>query len=75
MSNTANANSSNVQISFTDFNLPVGYETKSIMVSGVSKQEGATKDWTRLYDGFRETIRFGVAPGYNAWVQIEAKKY
>jgi hypothetical protein len=61
-------------IALLDFPLPVGYEAKSVMVNGVFKQEGSTKDWTRLYDGFRETIRFAVAPGSTAWVQIKARR-
>jgi hypothetical protein len=61
-------------IALLDFPLPVGYETKSVLVNGVFKQEGSTKDWTRLYDGFRETIRFAVAPGSTAWVQIKARR-
>jgi hypothetical protein len=65
---------SGVAMSFTDFVLPVGYEAKSVMVNGVMKQEGTTKDWTRLFDGFRETIRFAVAPGATAWVQIKARR-
>jgi len=71
LSKPATASNSNVQISFTDFILPVGYKTFDVMVNGVSKQEGATKDYTRLYDGFRETIRFNTAPGYTAWVQVK----
>jgi hypothetical protein len=63
-----------IAFAFTDFILPVGYEAKSVYVNGVKKQEGSTKDWTRLYDGFRETIRFAVAPGSTAWVQIKARR-
>ena len=74
LSNAATANASGVQISFTDFILPVGYEAKSVMSAGSLKQEGSTKDWTRLYDGFKETIRFGTAPGYNTWVSIQAER-
>jgi hypothetical protein len=38
------------------------------------KYEGATRDFTRLFDGFKETIRFGVAPAYNAKVQIQSAR-
>jgi len=62
------------QISLTDFPLPTGYETKAAMVTGTLKQEGSTKDFTRLFDGFKETVRFAVAPGYTAWVQVQAVK-
>ena len=74
LSKAATATGTAVQISFTDFTLPVGYEAKSVMSAGALKQEGATKDYTRLFDGFKETIRFGVAPGYTAWVQIQATR-
>lgn len=72
LSKAATATGTAVQISFTDFILPVGYEAKAVMSAGALKQEGATKDYTRLFDGFKETVRFGVAPGYTAWVQVQA---
>lgn len=56
----------------TDFPLPKGWTAREVIVNSSSKREGATKDWTRLYDGFVETIRFAVAPGAAAWVQIIA---
>ena len=72
LSAAATATATGVQINFTDFILPVGYEARAVLVAGAIKQEGATKDFTRLFDGFRETIRFGTAPGNTAWVQIQA---
>ena len=74
MSAAATATGTNVQISFIDFPLPVGYTAEAVLVSGERKREGASATWSRLYDGFRETIRFGTAPGYNAWVQIQATR-
>ncbi|QMP83914.1 MAG: hypothetical protein [Caudoviricetes sp.] len=79
LSAAATATAAGVTISFLDFKLPVGMETKTVMVGGVVKQENTTnntKDYARLYDGFIETIRFGVgaAPGTAAWVQIQATK-
>lgn len=59
-------------IAFIDFILPLGMEAKQVLVNGVAKQEGSTKDYVRRYDGHRETIRFNVAPGSTAWVQIKA---
>jgi hypothetical protein len=56
----------------TDFVLPVGYTARVVYSAGSQKREGPTKDWTRLYDGFRETIRFAVAPGNTVWVQLHA---
>lgn len=57
-----------------DFPLPVGLTATQVLSAGTSKREGATKDFTRLFDGFLETIRFAVAPGAAAWVQITARK-
>jgi hypothetical protein len=74
MSAAATIAASAVQISFTDFILPVGYEAGTVYVDGVMKYEGATRDFTRLFDGFKETIRFGVAPAYNAKVQIQSAR-
>ena len=58
----------------TDFALPVGYTARVVYSAGAQKREGSTKDWTRLFDGFVETIRFGTAPGNAVWVQIHAVK-
>jgi hypothetical protein len=73
ISSVASATNNSVQVSFLDFILPQGYEAIAVMVAGVRKQEGSSKDWVRLFDGFNETIRFSVAPGYQAWVQIQAQ--
>jgi hypothetical protein len=74
LSVNATATGTGVSISFTDFILPVGYIAKEVIVNGVGKQEGTTKDWTRVFDGFREIIRFGTAPGATAWVQVLARR-
>lgn len=74
MSAAATATASGVQISFVDFTLPLGYEAREVLTAGLAKVEGATKDFTRLFDGFKETIRFGTAPGFNAAVQIQATR-
>jgi len=58
----------------SDFKLPCGYTAKEVYVAGAKKQEGSTKDWTRLFDGFCETIRFGTGPASASWVQIVAVK-
>ena len=58
----------------SDFKLPCGYTVKEVYVAGAKKQEGPTKDWTRLFDGFCETIRFGTGPASASWVQIVAVK-
>lgn len=72
LSKVATAAGTLVQISFLDFILPIGYETRVVSTAGATKQEGATKDWTRSFDGFREKVTFGTAPGYNAFVEIQA---
>jgi hypothetical protein len=74
ISAAATATTSTLSITFLDFILPAGMETKTVMTAGAVKQEGSTKDYTRLYDGFLETIRFGAAPGVTAWVQIAAQR-
>ena len=74
MSAAATATASAVQISFVDFNLPLGYEAREVLTAGLAKIEGSTKDFTRLFDGFKETIRFGTAPGFNVAVQIQATR-
>ncbi|UUZ75549.1 LamG domain-containing protein [Polaromonas sp. P1(28)-13] len=58
----------------TDFVLQAGWTATEVLSAGASKREGATKDFTRLYDGFHETIRFAVAPGADVWVRINARK-
>lgn len=74
LSKAATANASAVQISFTDFALPVGYTAQSVTINGAAKTEGTTKDFIRMFDGFRETIRFSVAPGHTSAVQIIATR-
>lgn len=74
LSAAATASASGVSISFLDFALPVGMTAKTVISAGVIQQEGATKSFVRLWDGFYETIRFAVAPGATAWVQIQATR-
>lgn len=70
----ATATATGVSITFLDFALPAGMEARAVLTAGALKQEGATKDFTRLYDGFVESIRFGAAPGVTAWVQVQAQR-
>jgi hypothetical protein len=57
----------------TDFVLPVGYTAQAVFSSGVQMFEGTTGNrFTRLFDGFKETIRFLTAPGNAVWVKIRA---
>jgi hypothetical protein len=74
LSANATANGSTISMLQADFALPVGYTAREVWIAGTKKQEGSTKDWTRLYDGFYETIRFGTGPASAAWVQIVAVK-
>ena len=39
-----------------------------------TKIEGSTKDYTKLYDGFAETVSFNTAPAYTLPVQIQIIK-
>jgi hypothetical protein len=74
LSAAATATATGVSISFLDFELPVGMEARTVFNAGVQQREGATAAFTRLYDGFIETIRFGVAPGATALVSIQAQR-
>lgn len=74
LSANATAAGTAVTMGQTDFTLPVGYVAKDVLSVGARKREGTTKDWVRLFDGFRETVRFAVSPGSAAWVQINAAK-
>lgn len=74
LSKAVTATGTAVQISFTDFTLPVGYEAKAVLLDGVVKKEGNTSDFTRLFDGFKETIRIAVTPSYTAKIQIQATR-
>ena len=70
----ATATATTVQITFIDFALPAGMEAKTVFNAGVQAREGVSAAFTRLYDGFIETIRFGAAPGYTALVTIQAQR-
>ena len=74
LTKAATATATAVQVSFNDFVLPVGYEAKTVLLAGVSQREGATQAFTRLFDGFKETIRFTTAPSNTAFVQIQATR-
>lgn len=56
----------------TAFTLQQGYTAKAVYSAEALKREGSTKAYTRSYDGFRETIKFAVAPGNAVWVSIMA---
>ena len=58
----------------TDFILPMGYTAFEVQLAGLRVREGATKSWVRVFDGFVETVRFNVAQGAGAWVQVYATK-
>jgi hypothetical protein len=72
LSSAATATASSVQVSFVDFVLPVGMETKTVSQNGVILREGVA--YSRLFDGFKETIRLTQTPSNTAWVQIQAVK-
>ncbi len=74
ISKAATATNTGVSISMIDFPLPAGYEAEGVAAAGALKQEGATKDWTRVFDGFVERAVFGAAPGATAWVQTRARR-
>ena len=57
-----------------DFPLPLGYTALEVYQAGALKRRGAIYDWVRVCDGFRETVRFAVAPGASVWVQVIAER-
>ena len=74
ISAAATATATGVSISFLDFELPTGFEAETVATAGAIRREGTTADFTRLFDGFFETVRFAVAPGSTTWVQIQASR-
>ncbi len=75
ISAAATATTSTLSISFFDFILPAGMEAKTVFNAGVQTREGTTgATFSRLYDGFIETIRFAVVPGATALVTIQAQR-
>jgi hypothetical protein len=64
------------QISYT---LPYGFTATNLWAVGAPKREGSTKDYTRSFDGYRETITFAVAPlasggSGTAWVRLDMSR-
>lgn len=57
----------------TDFTLPPGWSARDVLVAGVRKRLGATKDYIVSFDGYRDTVRFATSPGA-AWVQVMATR-
>jgi len=74
LSAAATATATGVSVSFLDFNLPVGMQALSVLSAGALRREGATQDYVKIFDGFVEAVRFAVAPGATAWVQVHATK-
>lgn len=74
LSAAATLSATGVSISFLDFRLPVGMEARTVFSAGVQQREGSTAAFTRLYDGFVETIRFAVAPGSTALITMQATR-
>jgi hypothetical protein len=74
LSANATAAAAGASIAFLDFLPATGVEVRSPYVNGSRKVEGATKDYTKLFDGFRERIRFPAAspPGATAAVSMDA---
>ncbi len=66
--------SGSVNISFLEYNVPVGYITKYITKNGVYLTEGSTKDFTIDTDLFREIIKLVATPNYQDWIQLQITK-
>jgi Concanavalin A-like lectin/glucanases superfamily len=65
-----------VDNSQTAFVLPIGFTALAVYKAGVELRETITtaKDWSRSFDGFKETITLSTAPGTTNWIQIHATK-
>lgn len=74
LSAAATATATGVSISFLDFILPVGLEARTVFSGGSQQREGTTAAWVRLFDGFKEAVRFNAAPGATAQIQIQATR-
>ena len=72
LSANATAAGTAVVMGQSSFDLPKGYTAKAVYSAEALKREGATKTWTRAFDGFKETINFGTSPGNAVWVSIMA---
>lgn len=58
----------------TEFPLVDGWETFEVNVARSPQREGATKDWVRKFDGFKETVSLGTPQALNTWVQVIARR-
>lgn len=73
LSANATATGSNT-VGQSGFDLPPGFTARVVYSVGLQRREGATRDYIRQFDGFRERVLFAVTPGASAWVQIHAVK-
>jgi hypothetical protein len=63
----------------TSYTLPYGFTAMNLWAVGAPKREGSTKDYTRSFDGYRETITFAAAPlasggSGTAWVRLDMSR-
>lgn len=58
----------------TDFVLPPGYEAIEVSAARQDQREGASRDFVRTFDGFREGVRFNAGLAANTWVQIMGRR-
>lgn len=72
LSANATASGTAVAMGQSSFTLQQGYTAKAVYVAEALKREGPTRAYTRAFDGFRETVNFGVAPASAVWVSIMA---
>ena len=48
--------------------------TEAAYRAGLMKEEGSTKDYTKLFDGFRERARFATGVSNGDFIAIDARK-
>lgn len=58
----------------TTFTLPVGWEIVAVYAQGSIKREGAAKDWTRTFDGFKWSVVFASGRSASDWISILARR-
>jgi trimeric autotransporter adhesin len=58
----------------TDFALPSGYTAAQVKSTRADQREGSSKDFTRGFDGFVETIKFVAGRSAGEWVQLVARR-
>jgi hypothetical protein len=68
------AAASGVTVTMQDVVLPTGIEAEAFSIVGAKAREGASKTYTRSFDGFREMLSQVVAPGNTGWLNATGRR-